>query len=92
MNTEWRLAAWVIEPHFDDAALFSEGLAAACIGGKYGFIDHSGAWVIEPQYDGAESFIDGTAKIWNEQKHEVYLIDKAGNIVEYLTPDGLYSP
>ena len=44
----------VIEPQFDDASSFSEGLAAVCLGdycplrGKWGYIDKSGEYVWEP--------------------------------------------
>ena len=37
----------VIEPQFDNAKSFSEGLAWAEKVGKTGYIDHSGAYVIE---------------------------------------------
>lgn len=35
----------VIEPRFDKAACFSEGLAPVAIDAKYGYFDKSGQWV-----------------------------------------------
>ncbi len=53
----------VIEPQFDDAEPFSEGLAKVEKDDKYGFIDKSGKVVIEPQFDDAEPFSEGLAKV-----------------------------
>ena len=57
----------IIEPKFDDAQAFSEGLAVAKINSlssnKYGFIDLTGDFVIEPKFDEAESFANGLAKV-----------------------------
>ena len=53
----------VIEPQFDDADLFSEGLVLVEKDGKWGFIDKSGKVVIEPQFDDAEPFSEGLAKV-----------------------------
>lgn len=39
-----------INPQFDDAAPFSEGLAAVKVNDKWGFIDTAGNWAIKPQY------------------------------------------
>ncbi len=47
---------YVVNPQFDDAKQFSEGLAAVRIGdyrtGKWGFIDIQGHYVINPQIRG----------------------------------------
>jgi hypothetical protein len=60
--------ALVIEPRFDRAGGFSEGLAVAGIGEnddvmRYGYIDKTGAWVIRPQYWDAGSFAEGLARV-----------------------------
>ena len=47
---------YVINPQFDNAGEFSEGLAPVEIGGKYGFIDTKGQYVINPQFDNAGEF------------------------------------
>jgi hypothetical protein len=57
----------IIEPKFDEALPFTEGLAAVCIGnpnfnkGKWGFIDTSGNYVMDPQFAGAGDFKHGLA-------------------------------
>jgi hypothetical protein len=62
----------VIEPTFDRAHNFSEGLAAVGIGHfglhgsgdhKYGFVDKAGRMVIEPEYGGQSDFSDGLRSV-----------------------------
>ena len=53
----------VIEPQFDLALSFSEGLAVVRIKGKFGFIDSLGKMAIEPQFDWALSFSEGLAAV-----------------------------
>lgn len=57
----------VIEPRFDEAADFSEGLAVVGITEnnvtKWGYIDRTGAWVIEPQFDIVGPFSEGLAPV-----------------------------
>ena len=55
--------ALVIEPRFDGAMLFSEGLAAVKIDEKYGYIDKAGEWVIEPTFSYATYFSEGLAAV-----------------------------
>ena len=55
---------FVIDPQFDDAADFSEGLARVKIGGtsrysdggKWGYINPKGEFVINPQFDEVGNF------------------------------------
>jgi WG containing repeat len=54
---------WIIEPRFEFADSFSEGLALVKVEGKYGFVDESGHFVIEPVYSNALSFSDGLAPV-----------------------------
>lgn len=42
---------------------FSEGLAPAASGGKWGFVDTAGEWVINPQFESAGGFADGLAPV-----------------------------
>ncbi|EGQ2639350.1 WG repeat-containing protein, partial [Campylobacter coli] len=55
LNRRWgfidRSGKFVIEPKFDDAWNFNEGLAGVELNGKWGFIDKSGKIVIEPKFD-----------------------------------------
>lgn len=46
----------VLEPKFDDLGSMNDGLAAASVGGKYGYVDKSGEIVIDPQYTFASPF------------------------------------
>ena len=69
----------VINPQFDNAELFSEGLAAVKQGDRWGFIDKSGNIVINPQFDKVGNFKDKKApfrlgKQWG-------FIDKKGGYV-----------
>jgi hypothetical protein len=58
---------YVINPQFDSAEPFSDGLAAVRIGGwetgKFGFIDKTGHIVINPQFDFVSAFSDGLAAV-----------------------------
>ena len=56
----------VINPQFDYATKFSEGLASVRIGGKsgigkYGYINKSGSIVINPQFIDSSNFNEGLA-------------------------------
>ncbi len=54
---------WVIDPHYDGAGPFSEGLADVRSGSKVGYIDKSGREVVPPKYDMAWAFSDGLARV-----------------------------
>jgi len=47
---------WVLEPTFDKARAFSNGLAPVAQGKKWGYINEKGEMVIEPQFRDAEVF------------------------------------
>ncbi|MBW4577893.1 MAG: WG repeat-containing protein [Aphanothece sp. CMT-3BRIN-NPC111] len=53
----------VIQPDFDEAGEFSEGLAAIKIGSKFGYIDETGLEVIPPKFDQAKPFSEGLASV-----------------------------
>ena len=44
---------FVINPQFDNAASFSDGLARVEVGNKWGYIDKTGKFEINPQFDDA---------------------------------------
>src|SRR5882757_9056197 len=46
----------VINPQFDEADSFSDGLAAVGVGGKFGYIDKQGKFVITPPFEIADLF------------------------------------
>ncbi len=70
---------WVIEPQFDFADDFVEGLALIEQEGQYGYIDSSGSIVIDPQYDFAADFAFGLASVVVDG--EFGYIDQAGQMV-----------
>jgi len=53
----------IIEPRFQDAGDFREGLAPVNVKGKWGFIDRTGDLVVAPQFDLADSFCEGFAAV-----------------------------
>jgi hypothetical protein len=53
----------VINPQFDCAENFSEGLAVVCIGRERGFIATSGKRINNDQFDSAHSFSEGLAAV-----------------------------
>lgn len=70
----------VIEPQFQSASAFSEGLACVCKMGLYGYIDTRGEWVIPPRFQHANGFSDGLAGV-PLGEHGWGFIDRAGEEV-----------
>jgi hypothetical protein len=56
-----RLGHFRIQPEFEWAGPFSEGLAPVRAGGKFGYIDRSGKFVIAPRFSVALDFSEGLA-------------------------------
>ncbi len=52
-----------IEPRFQQAEGFSEGLAGVEVDDQWGYIDKTGEFVIEPQFDYAAPFSEGLAAV-----------------------------
>ena len=80
----------MIEPAFEDALGFSEGLAGVMVGkrgedGRWGFIDTTGRMVIPPQYGAVRSFEDGLARMSPPTEELIQLfwgyIDRTGKVV-----------
>ena len=82
-HTTENTGKFVINPQFDIALDFSEGLAPVRIGeirtGEWGFIDKQGKIVINPQFDSARSFSEGLAAVSIDGKSG--FIDKQGKFV-----------
>jgi hypothetical protein len=53
----------VIEPKFQSASPFYDGLACVCQGGLFGYINKRGAWVIPPSFQYANDFSSGLAGV-----------------------------
>ncbi len=58
----------VIQPQFDEAKIFSEGLTAVRIGSKWGYINQTGQVIIQPQFDYASRFEEGLALVLINKK------------------------
>ena len=72
----------MIKPQFDDASLFSEGLATVKSGKYHGYIDKTGAMIIPPQFFEAAQFRDGLAMVKINGKFGVVgFIDHSGKMV-----------
>jgi WG containing repeat len=69
----------IIEPKFEIADNFSEGLALVKIGEKFGYIDRTGKIVISPEFDRADNFSEGLAPV--EIGGKFGCIDKARKLV-----------
>ena len=53
----------MIQCHYDEAGEFTDNLAPARVGSKWGYIDRSGNFVIPPQFEDAHQVIDGLAEV-----------------------------
>ena len=57
---------------YDDARSYTNGLAAVCINGKWGFVDEKENVVIEPQFTDAKDFNEkGSCFIKTENKWQL---------------------
>jgi hypothetical protein len=83
-NGKWGYAGQdgrlIISAQYDEARIFSDGLAAVKMQGKWGFIDKTGQLVIPLSYDSATSFIEGRA--WVNLNGEYGYIDKTGRSIK----------
>ena len=76
-----------IEPQFEEATCFSEGLAGVHIKDKWGVIDNAGRLVIKPQYDVINGFSEGVAVA--VKGNDVMLINRTGQTIFSRSMDGL---
>jgi hypothetical protein len=71
----------VIEPKYEQAYGFSEGIAAIKLNNKWGFINVKGESVVPFEYDEVESnFKDGKGKL--VRNGEIFVFDKSGRLIE----------
>ena len=73
----------VVQPKYDDAWSFSEGLAWVKLNGKVGFIDKTGKEIVTPKYDYALYFSEGLAGVKLNGKYFYIKIFPDGKVVEY---------
>lgn len=72
----------VIEPKFDSATRFGDGLAAVQVGNKWGYIDRTGRVVIAPQFTEATAFSEKVARVRLAGPEVRYaFIDTTGKVV-----------
>lgn len=104
MAKEWKwgyitpMGEFAIQPTFDGASEFHEGLAAVKVDWARGYIDHAGDFVIKPIFEAAGDFNDGHAIV--KIDGETRCIDSNGIIQEDIvlspTPDNevetVYNP
>ena len=53
----------VIQPQFDQAGSFAEGLARVQVGNQWGYINQQGKFVMQPQFEEANPFTEGLALV-----------------------------
>ena len=70
---------FIIDPQFDAAADFHEGLACVGLNGKYGFVDKIGEYVVQPKFDHTADFHSGVARIKLDGKYG--FIDSSGQYI-----------
>lgn len=82
-NGKWgykdRTGKVVIQPRFDSAFQFANGLARVRTGELYGFIDKNGTFVVPAQFKAAANFADGLA-----------CVSKDGRLWGYIDSHGTY--
>lgn len=72
---------YIINPQFDSAGFFFDGLAVVRIKGMYGYIDKKGNFIINPQfYYAPHSFSCGRALVQFGEK-KFGFIDRTGKII-----------
>ena len=89
VNSKWgyidKTGGIVIDPQFDEADKFSEGLALVKVGGlmtgRRGYIDKTGTIVIKLQYEFADSFSDGLAAVQAKVGDSWGYINKEGTMI-----------
>lgn len=71
----------VIQPRFQHALSFSEGLAPVMQDEKWGYITEDGKWAIEPQFAMASLFSESLASVRRTFTDDFGYIDRTGKIV-----------
>lgn len=71
----------VVQPKYDMASYFFEGLAFVQTQDEYGFIDEEGNIAIKPEFTFVTSFSEGRASYFDDKSNTYGYIDKDGKIV-----------
>lgn len=72
---------FIIEPEFNNAGQFSEGLGPVMKDKKYGYINKNGKYVIQSQYLEARPFYENLAAVQIKDKNKFGFIDKTGKVI-----------
>jgi serine/threonine protein kinase len=83
----------IIDPCYDFADKFSEGLARFKINGKWGYIDDDGNTVIPAEYSGAGNFSEGLANVQITEITKTGWLGLSTNVVKkwgYIDQDGAW--
>ena len=86
---------WRLEPGYQEARDFHNGLAAVKQDGQWGFIYANGRWAIEPQFDEAGDFDDAVASNDFEDPSERDRQQRGGRnqrLGREIRTTGLYAP
>jgi len=82
--------AWVIQPVYDDADAFKNGIAKVTVSKKVGLIDSKGIALVVPTYDRIDAFKEGVATVSLDKKEglltekgEVLLAPQYDNIAAF---------
>ena len=77
---------WAIDPVFDEADFFGDGIARVRVEDKWGWIDTNGGWVIKPRFKDARNFVEDRAavKVYGEKWS---YIDRDGKRITMSTFD-----
>ncbi len=73
-----RFGRYEIEPVYDWACPFSEGIALVRVAGKYGYITKNGTFLVEPRYEHANSYSEGHAGVYDGDRW--YVLNRSGAI------------
>ena len=71
----------------EEYPVFTEGVAAVCVGGLWGFIDKDGKTISEPKFTAAGEYFGGSCPV--TFNGEELFIDKAGNVTEDKRYEGM---
>lgn len=93
-NEQWgyinQEGEWIIQPSFEAASLFHEGIASVKQDGKWGFVNRKGEWVIQPEFELTSHFEHGFAKA--KKGSHWYIFNPAGESLSQVSFDPLISP
>jgi len=74
---------------FDELSEFDDGIAAASVDGRGGYISPEGRWTIEPRFDKCSEFIGDLAVVKMGERYSY--ISRSGAIV-WTSEPGAYAP